>query len=196
MQPFEDLEQYRKSIYKLFSRFPWIMMVTLIIVVLIVDYVMVLVGISSIQEPFGFEGFSTAFFRGVLASVLIYYISRMAAESVIKNSKNLEERENDGVFIPCMSHKTATDLSTGNIIIQKDRIYFEPIRPFGGDRTFDYTNYQGFQFDLSEEVESKGLYLITGEKFMLIVKNPVGERVGRFIIPEPEYYLAKLKELL
>ena len=191
MVAFKDIEDYGKSVFRLFGRFPLILMVIACIGAYLLGMVM-----GNMEDPIGMEGLSNAFFRGVLFTVAVFYIGRIAAMNAIKNSKALLERQEEGVFIPCMSHKTLMDMSTGSIIVKRNRLYFEPTRPFGGDRTFDYESFEGFRFALSKERESIGLFLVTGEKYMLTVEDEKGNRVGTFIIPEPEVNLPILQELI
>lgn len=197
MKAFMELEDYRKSIYRLFGRFPLLLM----IVGCVGAYLFGIIatsfgGTGAMDDPIGFEGLSNGFFRGVVFSVLIYYVGRIFAESVVKKSHGLTDREATGYFVPCMSHKNLLDFSGGNIVMKADRFYFEPSRPFGGDLAFDFPEFTGFSFALSKPKESLGLFLITGENYMLTVNNEKGNRVGKFIIPEPERYLPSIQKLL
>lgn len=195
MKPFVDLEAYQKSIFRLF-RFPVALMVTSVVVAYIIGILMTNLGMGDMSDPIGLEGFSNAFFRGIFFSVIVFMLTRYLALNAIKGSYGLVDREPDGIFVPCMSHSHMLDLSMGNIIIKSDRLYFEPSRPFGGDLSFDYANYEGFTFELSDPRESMGLFLVTGEKYMLKVKDKVGKYVGTFVISEPEVNLPILQELL
>lgn len=196
MKAFVDLEEYRKSIYKLFGRFPILFLVLSCVGAYMIGIIMTNLGSEGMDDPIGLEGLSNAFFRGVLVTVGLYYIGRISAESAIKKSHGLTDREPTGFFIPCMSHKNMMDLSYGNIVVTKDRMYFEPNRPFGGDLTFDYIDYRGFTFGLSKPKESAGLFLITGENYMLTVNDANKNRVAKFIITQPEHYLPVIQQLL
>lgn len=196
MKAFMDLEKYRKSIYVLFGRFPFLLMVISVIGAYLIGIGMDMAGSTALDDPYGLEGMSNAFFRGVLFTVIAYYIGRISAESAVKKSHGLTDREPVGTFIPCMSHKSLFDFGMGSIIILPNRFYFEPSRPFGGDLDFDFKEFEGFTFALSKERESLGLFLVTGEKYMLTVNNGKGQRVGKFIIPEPATYLPELNKLL
>ena len=196
MKPFMDLEDYRKSIYKLFGKFPILLMVISCVVAYLIGIGMDMVGSGNLEDPIGMEGLSNAFFRGVLFTVAAFYIGRISAESVIKKSRALTDREPTGTFIPCLSHKNMIDFGMGTIVVLPNRFYFESNRPFAGDLEFDFNDFEGFSFALSEERESIGLFLVTGEKYMLTVNDSNGKRVGKFIIPEPEAYLPELQKLL
>lgn len=197
MTAFMELEKYRRSIYRLFGKFPLLLM----IVGCVGAYMFGIItssfgGTGALDDPIGLEGLSNAFFRGVVFSVLVYYVGRIFAESVVKKAHGLTDREPSGYFVPCMSHKNMVDFSGGNIIMKSDRLYFEPSRPFGGDLAFDFADFTGFTFALSKPKESLGLFLITGEDYMLTVNNAKGDRVGKFIIPEPELNLPTIQQLL
>lgn len=196
MKPFIDLEEYDRSVYRLFGNFPFLIMVAACFIAYGIGILMGMAGMGGMDDPIGMEGISNGFFRGVLVSVGAFYLGRMAAVSVVKSASNLEQRDDEGVFIPCMSHKTIFDFSTGYIMIMPGRLYFEPRRPFGGDRTFDYYSYDGFRFTLSKPRESIGLFLLTTEKYMLAVEDGTGKRLGTFIIPEPEKHLPLIQELI
>lgn len=196
MKPFMDLEAYRKSVYKLFGRFPVLLMVISVVGAYIIGIGLGMAGSTAMDDPVGFEGMSNAFFRGVLFTVILYYVGRLSADSGVKRAHGLTDREPMGHFIPCMSHKHMMDLSMGNIVVLPDRLYFEPSRPFGGDLEFDFSNFEGFKFTLSDPRASMGLFLITGEKYMLTVEDKDGKCVGKFIMPEPEAYLPELQKLL
>lgn len=196
MHAFKDLEDYRKSVYRLFGKFPLLLLVIGVVLAYVVGIILTNFGIGDMKDPIGYEGLANGFFRGVLGAVGIYYVSRMMSESTIKKSHGLTDREPEGVFIPCMSHKNFFELTMGNIVIKKDRLYFEPGRAFAGDLTFDFSDYNGFSFTLSEPKESLGLFLITGENYMILVLNDKGETLGRFIMPQPELNLPLIQPLL
>jgi len=195
MKPFEDLEAYQKSIFRLF-RFPALLMIISVVVAYAIGIILTNLGIGDMSDPFGLEGFSNAFFRGIFFSVIVFMLSRYLALNAIKGSYGLIDREPEGIFVPCMSHSHMLDLSMGSIILKSDRLYFEPSRAFGGDLSFDYANYEGFTFELSNPRESMGLFLVTGEKYMLKVTDQVGKSVGTFIVPQPEVNLPILQALL
>ena len=138
MKPFMDLEDYRKSIYKLFGNFPVLLMVISCVAAYVIGIGMGMAGSGKLVDPIGLEGLSNAFFRGVLFTVAAFYIGRISAESVVKKSRALTDREPTGTFIPCLSHKNMTDFSMGTIVVLPNRIYFESSRPFGGDLEFDF----------------------------------------------------------
>ena len=196
MHAFVDLEEYEKSVYRLFGRFPFLLLVIAFIGAMIVGAVMMQNSGGFEEESAFLELFSNGFFRGVLVTVAIYYLGRIYGVNSVKNAQNLVGRDGEGVFIPCVSHKTPWDFSGGSIIIKPGRMYFEPSRPFGGDLTFDYAQYSNFKFELSNARESIGLFIVTGEKYMLAVTDSTGSRVGTFIIPEPEKHLPELQALL
>lgn len=195
MQPFLDLDEYQNAVFRLF-RFPVLLMVLSVVGAYIVGILMTRAGMGDLTDPVGFEGFATGFFRGVAFSVIVFFIFRYMAINGVKGSYSLVGREPAGVFVPCMSHHRPLDFSMGNIILQPDRLYFEPARPFGGNLAFDFKEYGGFTFDLSRPRESMGLFLITGEPYMLTVKDATGAVVGKFILPEPKENLPKLRALL
>ena len=196
MHAFKDLEEYRKSVYRLFGKFPALLLVIGVVLAYIIGIIMTNFGMCDMKDPMGFEGFSNGLIRGVVGALGIIYVSRMMAESTIKKSHGLTDREPEGVFIPCMSHKNLFEMTMGNIVIKKDRLYFESGRPFAGDLTFDYNDYSGFSFALSEPKESLGLFLITGEEYMMTVLDKQGQKVGRFIMPQPKLNLPLLQPLL
>lgn len=195
MRPLVKLEEYERSVYRLFGRFPVVLMVVSCLVAYGLGILLSMNG-GGMEDPIGMEGLSNGFFRGVVFSVAVYYLGRIRSISIVKGAAGLTDRDPDGVFVPCLSHKTPFDLSAGAVIIKEDRLYFEPTRPFGGDRSFDYDKFDGFRFALSKVRESIGLYIITGEKYMLAVEDGTGKRVGTFIIPEPEVYLPMIQELI
>lgn len=192
MKGFIEFEENERSIFRLFGRYPWKLMVVAVLGM----YAYGLVSNGDMTDPAGMEGMANAFFRGVIVSVGLYYLSRIMAMSALKKTVVLTERDAEGVFIPCLSHKNWYDMSSGCIIVMEDRLYFESTKPFGGDRTFDYNEFEGFQFALSKPYESLALYIITGERYMMTVENSKGERVGRFIMPEPEKHLPTIQALL
>jgi len=196
MHAFKDLEDYRKSVYRLFGQYPVRLMVTAVVLAYIIGIIITYMGIGDMEDPIGFEGFANALFRGVVAAVGIFYVSRMTAESTIKKANGLTDREPEGTFIPCMSHKNFFELTMGNIVIKKDRLYFEPGRAFAGDLSFDFDDYSGFSFALSKPKESLGLFIITGEVYMIIILDKQGNTRGRFVMPQPELNLPLIKPLL
>jgi len=171
-----------------------------LIIAIVLAYILGIIatnfGIGDLSDPIGSEGLATGFFRGVLATVVLFYIGRISAVKGLKRSQELIDREENGVFIPCMSHKKLLDMNIGNIVILPNRLYFEPSRPFAGDLEFDFNTYEGFAFELSEPKASIGLFLLTMENYMMYVKNQKGQVVGKFILPEPEKYLPILNTLI
>ncbi len=196
MKAFIELEEFEKSIYKLFGAFPFLLLIVAIVLAYLLGIIATNFGMGDMTDPIGPEGLSTAFFRGVLVTVVFFYVGRISAISGLKRSQGLIGREEEGTFVPCMSHKKLFDLHIGHIVILKDRLYFEPSRPFGGDLEFDFNAYEGFSFALSEPKASLGLFLLTMENYMIYVKDTEGKVVGKFILPEPEKYLPILNTLL
>lgn len=196
MKAFVDLKDYEKSIYRFFGTFPILLLIVACVLAYAYGIITTNFGIGNMADPIGSEGLSQAFFRGVLITVASFYIARMAAVNGLKKSESLLTRDEVGVIVPCMSHKTMFDMHIGHIVIQPNRLYFEPSRPFAGDLTFDFEDYSGFKFELGQPKASIGMYLLTMEQHMIEVKDQKGQLVGRFIIPEPKEHLDLLNSLL
>ena len=196
MKPITDFKTYHVSFYRLFGKFPILLLVICLVGAYAVGLFLGRADSASLTAAMGASGISQAFFRGAVATVLLFYVARFTADSALKKAYNAEAREEDGYFIPCMSHKNMLDMSYGNLIIKRDRFYFEPSRPFAGDLTFDYPSTKGLEAVLGIPKESVGLFLLTGESHMLVFRTPEGEIKGRFVIPEPKVYIEQIQGMM
>lgn len=187
-----DLKAYQKSLYKMFGQLPFRMIGLCILGAYLFGILKSLQNPSDLAKAASLISLPDAFFSGILTAIIIFYVARFTADSAIKKAGEMTERQEDGRFLLCMSHKKLFDLSYGYIIIKSDRLYFEPNRPFGGDLTFDYKTYDHLTVRLGRANESFGLWLLTTEKYMIEFVDQAGQVVGRFIIPEAESHLPTL----
>jgi hypothetical protein len=188
MKPIIDREVYRKSTIKLFARFPLLLILITCFSAFFIKVLLDVIQTGSIANSFTPDSGANAFFQGVVAGVGIFYISRMTSERLLKNAYNLLELEEEGCFLPCMSHKEWKDLAIGNLIIMNNRFYFQPDKQMKMTLDFDFPSTNGFTVELSEPLKSFGLFLITGEKHMLVIKDQQGHDAGRFIVSEVDQH--------
>jgi hypothetical protein len=195
MKPIIDREVYRKSTVRMFGNFPLLLIVITCLSAFIIRIVLDVFQTGSILNAFTLEKGANAFFQGVVAGVGIFYIARIASDRLLKNAYNLLELEEEGYFLPCMSHNDWKDLTLGNLIIMPNRFYFQPERQMKLTLDLDVPSVEGYSIELSEPLTSFGLFLIVNQKHMLIIKDQQGHIVGRFVVSEVEKHLDTIKAL-
>jgi len=193
MKPIIDLEGYQKSIYRMFGIFPVYLTVLSCIAVYLVRLVEAYIKTKEMANPLDPEILSGAFLWGIIIGVGIYYISRFSAIRVANKAIRLTELEEKGIFIPCMDHSTWIRMAYGNLIITNERVYFQPEKQLNMTLDFDYSERKHLKISLSAPLASFGLFLVTGQKHMLIVKNREDHVVGRFILPEVALHLKTIE---
>lgn len=193
MKPLIEADYYRKSIYRTFGMFPFLLLLVVCVIAygvnLIRDYYAAGL-ITNYAEP---QLIADSFFWGVVVTVALFYIARLSAIKASEKSKDLMDMEESGWYITCMSHNTFKDMLFGNIIMTEERLYFQPDRQMTMDLAFDYKDYSDFTVTLGDPMKSIGLFLLTGKKQMVEFKDPSGKVVGSFIIAEAEESIKLIK---
>lgn len=196
MKTIIELKAYEKSVYKMFGMFPFLLMIISCIGAYLYAILTELYKTGEILNTLDPLILSNAFFRGVVISAAVFIFLRYNAVKTIHKSSSMSEMAEQGNYISCMSHGSWKEMTFGNLIIMENRFYFQPDRQLKMTLEFDHRNYEGFTLEVSEPMKSIGLYLITGEKQMIIVKNAKGNVVGRFIAPQPKETIDKIKAVL
>ncbi len=195
MKPIVELKDFERSIYRTFGIFPFVLLLVACIVVYVWTIVSELTSTGSVANLFEPQILADAFFKGTVATVGLYYVARITAIRSASKSASLMDLPEAGTYMPCMSHKNWKDLTYGNLIITQNRFYYQPDKQMSMELDFDHKYFGDFTLELDEPMKSIGLFLITGQKHMVIVKDKTGNVVGRFIFPEPKVYLDLLENL-
>lgn len=196
MKPLIEQKDYEKSIYKSFGIFPFYLLLIATVVAYGIGLIMAYQNGLTNDVIFGSETFANAFFRGTLGTVVIFYIARFSSIRSSQKSESLKDLDEVGHYITCMSHNSWRDFSYGNLIIESNRIYFQPDIQTAMELNFDYKNPSELTFSLGKPYKSIGLYLVTGMKQMVEVKDKTGNLVGQFIMAQPDVHLESIKALL
>lgn len=179
-------DDYRKSLYITFGKFPFLLLGLVGIIMLAFGMVGELYKTGTIALSISSESLATVFFRSVLGTVAVFYIARITADRLIKGSEGLTMSEEEGYFLPCMSHIDWKDMTYGNLMFANERVYFQPDRQYHDKLDFDYKSTKKMTVELSEPKKSLGLYLITGLEYMMVIRDEKGVIIGRFIVADIE----------
>lgn len=196
MKPVIPLKEYEKAIYRMFGMFPLLLMIISCTGVYIVKIINSIMKDGVVGNPFDPERLADAFLWGIIISVGIFYISRISAVRTAEKSIRLVDLEEEGIFIPCMDHGTWMKMVYGNLILTKERVYFQPERQLSNELDFDYKDRSDLNVAIGDPMTSVGLFLITGQKHMLEFKDNQGKIVGRFIMPSIETSMEIIKGYL
>lgn len=196
MKPIIEQRDYEKSIYRSFGIFPFYLLLIAMIIAYAVGVGMAMQEGSGTSIMLDSETLATAFFRGTLGTVAIFYVARFSSIRSSQKSEGLKDMEEVGHYMTCMSHNSWNDLSFGNLIIERDRMYFQPDVQKSMELTVDIKSPVGYRFEMDEPLRSFGLFLVSGMRQMVALKNDRGEVVGRFVIAEPKENIQKLQALM
>lgn len=193
MKPLVEANEYQKSIYRMFGMFPFLLLIVACIVAYAVSAALT-VNATGTLDPLEPKLLADAFFRGVVGTVVLFYIARLGSIRSSDKSVHLKDMDEAGYYITCMSHNKWSDLTFGNLIITQRRLYFQPDKQMSMELAFDHKDYDGFTVEMGPEMKSVGLFLMTGKKQMVDFKDRSGRVVGTFIIAEPEEHIELIRE--
>ncbi|PKM56864.1 MAG: hypothetical protein CVU98_09010 [Firmicutes bacterium HGW-Firmicutes-3] len=196
MKPIINREEYRKSANSMFGKFPFLLLLVTWTAVFLSKAIRELILSGALVENIQQEKLGNTFFQGVLGAVIIFYVARTVLDQFMKKAFDLSEVTEKGSYLPCMRHNNWHDFSMGNLIVKKDQFYFQPDRQMSMILAFNYDSAKGFTAELSKKRESIGLYLITKENYMLVIRDQEKRIVGKFIVAEVSKYLPTIQTML
>ena len=195
MKPIINQEEYRKSANRMFGKFPFLLLLVTWTAVFISKSIRELILTGVLVENIQQEKLGNTFFQGVLGAVIIFYIARTVLDQFMKKAFDLSEETEKGYYLPCMRHNSWYDFTVGNLIVKKDQFYFQPDRQMSMILAFNYNSAKGFTAELSKKRASIGLYLITKEKHMLVIRDQEKKIVGKFIVADVSNYLPTIQTM-
>ncbi|MDF1617679.1 hypothetical protein [Petrocella sp. FN5] len=196
MKPIINREEYRKSANSMFGKFPFLLLLVTWSAVFLSKAIRELIVTGTLVENIQQEKLGNTFFQGVLGAVIIFYIARMVLDQFMKKAFDLSEESEKGYYLPCMRHNSWHDFSVGNLIVKKNQFYFQPDRQMSMILSFNYESANGFTAELSKKWASIGLYLITKEKYMLVIRDQEKKVVGKFIVADVSKHLPTIQTML
>ncbi|PKM67133.1 MAG: hypothetical protein CVU95_08620 [Firmicutes bacterium HGW-Firmicutes-2] len=196
MKPIINQEEYRKSANRMFGKFPFLLLLVTWTAVFLSKAIRELILTGALVENIQQEKLGNTFFQGVLGAVIIFYVARTVLDQFMKKAFDLSEVTEKGSYLPCMRHNTWHDFTVGNLIVKKDQFYFQPDRQMSMILAFNYDSAKGFTAELSKKRASIGLYLITKENYMLVIRDQEKRIVGKFIVADVRNHLPIIQTML
>jgi len=196
MKPIINREEYIKSAKSMFSKFPFLLLLVTWSAVFLSKAIRELIFTGALVENIQQEKLGNTFFQGVLGAVIIFYIARTVLDQFMKKAFDLSELDEKGYYLPCMRHDCWYDFSVGNLIVKKDQFYFQPDRQMSMILAFNFNSAKGFTAELSKKRASIGLYLITKEEYMLVIRDQENQMIGKFVVADVTNNLATIQTML
>ncbi|PKM54921.1 MAG: hypothetical protein CVV00_06065 [Firmicutes bacterium HGW-Firmicutes-5] len=195
MKPIINREEYSKSARRMFSKFPFLLLLVTWSAVFLSKAIRELIVTGALVESIQQEKLGNTFFQGVLGAVIIFYVSRTVLDQFMKKAFDLSEETEKGYYLPCMRHNSWYDFSVGNLIVKKDQFYFQPDRQMSMILAFNYDSAKGFTVELSKKRASIGLYLITGENHMMVIRDQENTMIGKFVVAGVSEHLPTIQTM-